>query len=71
MPHCMTNPSKFLSQPAYAIHRKQLGLPGASHAAAAKAMGAGRLVRASQRGGAKLLLAPKVADAEWARTRTA
>jgi hypothetical protein len=42
----MTHNSKFLSQLVYTNNRKQLGLPGATRAAVAKAIKSGRLVRA-------------------------
>lgn len=55
-----------LSQLAYANHRKQLGLPGSSHAAVAKAIKSGRLVKCLHKSGGKVLIDPRAADAEWA-----
>lgn len=58
--------TKLLSQLAYANHRKQLSLPGATHAAVAKAIKSGRLSRCLHQEGGKVLIDPKVADKEWA-----
>ena len=55
-----------LSQLAYANHRKQLGLPGASHAAVAKAIKSGRLSKCIHQRDGKVLIDPVAADAEWA-----
>lgn len=62
----MTETSKLLSQLAYSNHRKQLGLPGATHAAVAKAIKSGRLSRCLHQENGKVLIDPKVADKEWA-----
>lgn len=58
----MTDTSTFLSQLAYANHRKQLGMPTATHAAVATAIKSGRLVRSLRREGARVRIKPKVAD---------
>lgn len=65
IPHGMTE-TKLLSQLAYANHRKQLSLPGATHAAVAKAIKSGRLSRCLHQENGKVLIDPKVADKEWA-----
>lgn len=62
----MAETSKLLSQLAYANHRKQLGLTGATHAAVAKAIKTGRLARCLHQVNGKLSIDPKVADQEWA-----
>ena len=59
--------AQLLSQLAYANHRKLNGLPGASHAAVAKAIKSGRLVKCLRKQpGGKVLLDPVAADQEWA-----
>lgn len=55
-----------LTQNAYASHRKAAGLPGATHAAVAKAIKSGRLAKSLVRQGDKVLIDPRRADAEWA-----
>ncbi len=62
----MADTSKLLSQLAYANHRKQQGLTGATHAAVAKAIKTGRLARCLHQHNGKLLINATVADKEWA-----
>lgn len=58
--------TQLLSQLAYSNHRKRLGLPGATHAAVAKAIKSGRLSRCLHQENGKVLIDPVVADREWA-----
>lgn len=53
--------SRGLSMRAYALHRRRLGLPGATHRAVQKAIASGRIVRLPDGS-----IDPKAADASWA-----
>jgi hypothetical protein len=61
------SPGGFLSQRAYATHRRELALKGTTHQAVGKAIATGRLVESVHERAGRKLIDPVLADAEWER----